>query len=166
MADKCRECGSGTLKEGYLFKCLDKNNCNCRTVFWDKGKVKKSLRGYEKGKDDWYEKMQELLTDACVPKTENEKYVYTIRMKGKLCKRAKTKKGRKVYVGQTGLHPYERYLNHISGYKSARKSKLFTALINFEGPLDKAIDPEKREEEIAIELYKEGWEVHGGLPKK
>ena len=52
----------------------------------------------------------------------------------------------------TGLHPYERYLNHIRGYKSNKYvSKKHSYLLKYEGPMSfKAA--EKREHSIAEEL--------------
>ena len=62
----------------------------------------------------------------------------------------------------TGLHPHERYLNHIIGYKASTRAKRFaTALISFEGPMPSELAKE-REPELANELRDKGFNVHGG----
>lgn len=74
-------------------------------------------------------------------------------MKGKL---------NSVYVGMTGLHPYERYLNHILGQKASSKAKKkATALIRFEGPMPSEA-ARLREVTLAEELRLKGMDVHGG----
>jgi len=60
----------------------------------------------------------------------------------------------------TGLHPYERYLNHKRGYKSSRRAKKYaTAMKIFEGPMayEETIS---REITKANELREEGNEVY------
>jgi len=143
---KCRICKSATSQHGYLYRCL---NVLCSSVFWDKGQVKRSLRRNP-------EALSQVLEDAEVPKPlkqKNSKFVYVLRLKGE--KNA-------VYVGMTGLHPYERYLNHIRGHRaSGHAKKRATALITFEGPLT-ACEAERREPELAEELRLKGRIVYGG----
>ena len=53
------------------------------------------------------------------------------------------------YVGMTGLHPYERYLNHIRGYKALMAAnKMAVSMIDFEGPMTRE-EAEAREPQSA-----------------
>ena len=70
--------------------------------------------------------------------------------------------GGRFYVGMTGLHPYERYLNHIRGYKASWAPKrMAVTMVSYEGPMshDKA---KARERELADKLKEQGYDVHGG----
>ena len=69
-----------------------------------------------------------LLINAGVPIERNQgHHVYTLSLGGKF---------NSVYVSMTGLHPYERHLNHSIGYKASSKAKKRAkALICFEGPM-------------------------------
>ena len=70
-------------------------------------------------------------------KGKKSKYVYVLRLKGEL---------NALYVGETGLHPYERYLNHLRGHKASRHAQNdATALLTFEGPMlyENAVKREK-----------------------
>jgi len=91
--------------------------------------------------------------------TANEFFVDVLPMKGR-------SEGReRVYVGETSLHPYERYLKHIAGHKSAPKTqtkKFATALISFEVLLDSRDAAKERETDLAKELIKLGKDVKGG----
>ena len=65
-------------------------------------------------------------------------------------------------MGMTGLHPYHRYFNHIRGYQASKIVKnQGTAMLRFEGPMtgEKA---KVREPELAEELRRKGYDVHGG----
>ena len=65
-----------------------------------------------------------------------------------------------VYI-YTSMHPHERYLNHIRGYKSSSTAKKYaTAMIAYKGPMThkNAVD---REIEWGKELEKKGFEVIG-----
>jgi predicted GIY-YIG superfamily endonuclease len=104
--------------------------------------------------------LEVLLKEAEIPYKEKDlgKFVYKVRLKGKVTKNAKGK----IYVGKTGLHPYERFLHHIRGYKaSSHVKRLGTAVIGFEGPMSEA-EAVRREPQLAAELRKKGWEVYGG----
>ena len=142
----CRICKAATNQTGYLYRCL---NDRCLGVFWDKGKVKKLLRQNP-------DALGQLLEGAEVPKPLKDKkshFVYVLRLKREV---------NAVYVGMTGLHPYERYLNHIRGYKSSKHTKRrATALLSFEGPMT-ADDAKKREPELAEELHLKEYIVYGG----
>ena len=142
----CRVCKARANQSGFLYRCKDSS---CGAVHWDKRKVKNQLRNNP-------ESLTAILEEANVPaplKVKKSKYVYILRLKGGL---------NSLYVGKTGLHPYERYLNHIRGYKSSKYTKRnATALVRFEGPMieDDAI---KRERELAMELREENYTVCGG----
>ena len=151
---KCRVCGSETTVTGFLYRCGSKT---CQSVFWDKRAVKKRIRALP---DDIKATLELICREASIPKvTANEFFVYVLRMKGR-------SEGReRVYVGETSLHPYERYLKHIAGYKSAPKAQtkeFATALISFEVLLDSRDAAKERETELAKELIKLGKDVKGG----
>ena len=122
-------------------------------MHWYKKKVKFQYFNNNNDKDQI---KKQILIDANVPKSKG-KYCYRLRLKKKINYN---------YVGMTGLHPYERYLNHLLGIKSSRYAKnLATALIEFEGPMrnDEAII---REIEWGKELEKKGFIVEGPKPSK
>ena len=143
---KCRNCGSKTNNIGLLYKCV---STTCDSVFWDKREVKKRIKDSDQSVRDT---LKEICLEALIPETQpGEFYVYVLRMKGR-------SEGReRVYVGETSLHPYERYLKHIAGYKSAPKAKtkkFATALIFFEVLLGSRDAAKERESELAEELIK------------
>ena len=146
--ENCRICGSNTIEKNNLCYC---QSTGCSSVYWRKNsafnKIKKDLKQDRNLK-------KEFLAKAGVPTDLiNGHFVYQLRLKGEV---------NSVYVGLTGLHPHERYLNHIIGYQAAARPKRFaTALICFEGPMayNLAID---REPELANELRVKGFNVHGG----
>lgn len=156
----CRVCKSQTIQKGFLFLCAD---LNCEAVHWDKSSLKKifnKVENKEFSKQPRFPDLEKILEEAEVPYKEkiNGKFVYIIRLRGKMAQGAKGK----VYVGKTGHHPYERFINHIRGYKaSSHVKKLGTALIRFEGPMSEA-EAKERERKLAEELKSEGWEVYGG----
>ena len=119
--ETCRVCGQPTRKTGYLHRCIDSQ---CGAVHWNESVLNQAL-GDRKV-------FRKILADADVPKwISGEKYVYVLLLK---------EEGKdSLYVGKTGLHPYERYLNHKRGYKAARSAKKYaTAMQSFEGPMTKA----------------------------
>ena len=151
---KCRVCGSEATVRGLLYRCGSKT---CQSVFWDKRAVKKRIRSLP---DDVKATLELISKEASIPKVAaNEFFVYVLRMKGR-------SEGReRVYVGETSLHPYERYLKHIAGYKSAPKAqtkKFATALISFEVLLGSRDAAQGRETGLAEELIKLGKDVKGG----
>ena len=153
----CRICKSDTFQNGLLHKCTDNE---CSSVYWDKKKLKRILNSNpDIGSAKKHEMLSSILSEAKVPSfVSGESYVYLVRLRGKW---PQGTKGR-IYVGMTGLHPYERLLNHQRGYKaSSIVKKLGTALVGFEGPMshDEAV---KREPELAEELKAQGYDVHGG----
>ena len=137
----CKKCKNIILQIGLLKKC---NNKKCAIVYWDY-KVRK-LNLLEEGifiktlEDAKIKKHNEL------NKTANKThFVYIIKLK-------KNPKGYMYYRGMTGLHPYERYLNHIRGYKSNRLVKKFHSyMVKFEG-LYSYDEAKKREHSIASDL--------------
>jgi len=142
---RCRVCNSLALGKNYLFYCQSKT---CDAVYWKINKTqKKDL------KDDKIKKLIFLIESGVPINQKKGHYVYKLRLKGEL---------NSIYVGMTGLHPHERYLNHIIGYKaSSRPKKFATALISFEGPMPYKTAKEY-EPQVAKELTQKGFNVHGG----
>ena len=143
---RCRVCNSAGVEKGHLFRCA---NAKCSAVHWDKAVVKKLRRQLEDK-----EFFRVFLDEAGLEHYSNgDNFVYTLRLKGEL---------NAVYVGRTGLHPYVRYLNHLRGNNSAKRTKSHaTALISFEGPMTREESIE-REVSLAEELRARGYKVHGG----
>ena len=145
----CRVCGESGTQKGLLFHC---DKINCGSVHWNKSKVLKLRKEIEL--DDVLR--SEILHEAGVPildNNNNHHFVYILRLRGQLRSR---------YVGLTGLHPFERYFNHIRGYRASRiAKKKATALVSFEGPMS-YIKAQIREPELAEILRLEGFDVHGG----
>ena len=142
---RCRVCNSVALEKNYLFYCHSEL---CDSVYWNISKtLKKDL------KDDKIKKLNFLIESGVPTNQKKGHYVYKLRLRGEL---------NSIYVGMTGLHPHERYLNHIIGYKASSRPKRFaTALISFEGPMPyKAA--EVYEPQLAEELRQKGFIVHGG----
>ena len=145
---KCRVCGSVSINKNHLFYCQSNS---CSSVYWNKNtafkKIKKDLKNNKELK-------RAFLIEAGVPVDQAKgHFVYQLRLKGE---------PNSIYIGMTGLHPYERYLNHIIGYKASTRAKRFaTALISFEGPMPYELAKE-REPELANELRDKGFNVHGG----
>ena len=156
----CRVCRSQTIQKGFLFRC---SASECAAAHWDKGSLRKIFKKAENkefSKQRLIPDLENVLVEAGVPYKEKDlgKFVYQVRLRGKLAEGAKGK----IYVGKTGLHPYERFLHHIRGYKaSTHVKRLGTAIISFEGPMSDA-EALQREPELAEELKREGWEVYGG----
>lgn len=156
----CRVCGTKTVRKGFLNRC---SSPQCSAAHWDKAALKKifnKVENKEFSKQRLFPDLEAILAEADVPYKEKNpgKFVYLIRLRGK---RAEGAKG-KIYVGKTGLHPYERFLHHTRGYKaSSHVKRLGTAVIGFEGPMGEA-DAVEREPKLAEELKSEGWEVYGG----
>ena len=120
----------------------------CDSVYW---KINKTLK--KDLKDDKIKKLIFLIESGVPINQKKGHYVYKLRLKGEL---------NSIYVGMTGLHPHERYLNHIIGYKASSRAKKFaTALISFEGPMPYKTAKEY-EPQVAKELTQKGFNVHGG----
>ena len=165
----CRVCQSETDVRGLLHRC---SNNTCRAVYWDKFAVKRLLKeNKEKSNEaspDW---VQNVLREAEVPESvAGEYYVYIIKLRKSLPKNTPAQKREKMpnsgngrfYVGMTGLHPFERYLNHVRGYKASWATKrMAVTMIGFEGPMSHK-EAKAREPAKAQELRDEGYDVHGG----
>ena len=142
----CRKCKKATKKHGYLYHCKD---IVCGAVFWDPNVLNEDL-------DDAVV-LNQVLKNSNVPtdeELENDKYhrrnhAYVI-----FCKNsdaATTKINYCYYVGQTGNHPYQRYLEHLRKYKSdprlgnMRLAERAWYMEYFEGPYrkNKALKLEK-----------------------
>ena len=142
----CRKCKKVTKKNGYLYHCKD---IVCGAVFWDPNVLNEDL-------DDAVV-LNQVLKNSNVPtdeELENDKYhrrnhAYVI-----FCKNsdaATTKINYCYYVGQTGNHPYQRYLEHLRKYKSdprlgnMRLAERAWYMEYFEGPYrkNKALKLEK-----------------------
>ena len=151
---KCRACSNATKPVGLLYRCSSEV---CSSVFWDKKEVKRRLN---KSSSDPKLILNEICKDAGVPQADKGSYfVYVLRMKGK------TKGQERLYVGETSVHPYQRYLQHIVGYKSAPKAqtkKFATALVSFEGPFLNRSIAKQRETQLAEELRQSGKDALGG----
>ena len=143
---KCRVCSKDGKFYGLLFKCS-----NCSAVYWEKSKIKKQFYKIEKNSPEWNLIKETILKEAETPKSKGH-YVYTLRLKSK---------PKYLYVGLTGMHPYERYLNHIIGHKASKYAKKYaTALIEFEGPMKYDI-AEEREKSRANEWRDDDYTVEG-----
>ena len=84
--------------------------------------------------------------------------VYVIQVKGLR---------RTVYVGQSVLTPEERLANHLDGYKAnglvhRRGGRLRSDLYGHLPRFAVRADAEKAEQELAADLRRRGWTVHGG----
>lgn len=153
----CRVCKNATIQNGLLSCCVDND---CGAVHWDKMVIRKLIRqSPELRVAKKHQLIDGLLARAGVPKwVAGENYVYVIRLRGT---RPKGTIGR-VYVGMTGLHPYQRYFNHLRGYQASRVVKRYgTAMLDYEGPMSK-VEAETREVMLAEELRRKGYDVHGG----
>ena len=147
----CRVCKSGGHYDGLLFKCS-----KCSAVHWDKWSVKKSFSKIKKDSDEFKELKQRTLIEAKVPKSKGN-YCYKIRLR----QQKKYNLDNDFYIGRTGLHPYERYLNHLLGKYASKHAKNYaTAMIEFEGPM-KFEASKSREFEWGMEEEAKGFKVIG-----
>jgi predicted GIY-YIG superfamily endonuclease len=146
MMVECRVCKSSTTQSGYLYRCL---NLACGAAHWDKRAVMK-----ERLSDP--EVLKLVLETAAVPpylKGQASHFVYILRLRGS---------SNSAYVGMTGLHPLERYLNHLRGHKASRVAhSRATSLIAFEGPMT-AKKAAAREVSLAEKLGAAGMQIFGG----
>ena len=152
-------------KIGLLYRCSTKE---CKTVRWDKTEVRVRVKKFYKGSKRWKKEVSKILLESGVePEKKYQYHVYKLKMSGELKPRANRLDGEKVYIGQTGLHPYQRYLHHILGYQTTRVSntyELASDLIGFHGPYYRT-DIKDAEKTISVELHMLGFEVYGdGLP--
>ncbi len=147
----CRVCSSEGYFDGLLFKCSQ-----CTAVHWDKWKIKKSFSKLKKDSEEFKTLKKQILSEAKVPKSQGN-YCYKIRLR----KQKKYKLDNDFYIGRTGLHPYERYLNHLLGKYSSKHAKNYgTAMIEFEGPM-KLETSKLREPAWGKEEEEKGFKVIG-----
>lgn len=112
----CKRCGKPTKKSGYLFKCT---NIKCQIVFWDHTMKTKTLPQLRKmSEKSRNAALDDILKTSGVPihsnkKQQKEGYVYFIYLTKKPT--VKTDIPYCYYVGETGKHPYHRYLEHLIG---------------------------------------------------
>ena len=143
---------------------------SCGAAHWDKFAIKRIARDnkdtVKEASPPWF---RSILKDAEVPKSvSGDAYVYTIKLRKNLPKKTNAKLLEKMpnsgngrfYIGMTGLHPFERYLNHIRGYKASWAAKrMAVSMITFEGPMSHE-EAVRREPELAQELRERGFDVH------
>ena len=165
----CRICKSKTISRGLLEVCSDGS---CKAVFWDKFAVRKRLyANKETAKEASPHWVQSLLSEAEVPASvKGEYYVYTLKLRKnlpkkaspRLCERMPNNGHGRFYVGMTSRHPFERYLNHIRGYKASWAAKrMAVAMVGFEGPMT-YLEAKRREPIMAKSLSEQGYDIHGG----
>lgn len=165
----CRICKSKTISRGLLEVCSDKS---CKAVFWDKFAVRKRLyANKETAKEASPHWVQDLLSEAEVPASvKGEYYVYTLKLRKNLPKKTSPRLRERMpnnghgrfYVGMTSRHPFERYLNHIRGYKASWAAKrMSVAMTGFEGPMT-YLEAKEREPLLAKKLIEQGYDIHGG----
>ncbi len=144
---RCPVCRAGVRARGrYLFECRRKR---CGAGHWTRSVLREPLTDSAR--------LRNVLEAAGVPykfSTREHHHVYVLMLSGPYADC--------VYVGMTGHHPYHRYLNHLRGHKSARRtSRHAIALLFFEGPMsfEKA---KKREARWAAELEPDYRRVYWG----
>lgn len=153
---KCRHCkaiayssdfhGLG-IENQYLFKCQTKL---CGRFFWHRRVLK------EFNQNDPYSSENKIVEkNLCelfkIPTNVKERSVYVIKLS-----RSKDEDLDTVYVGETGKHPLQRYLQHLRGYKSGKKhvKKRGKYLLSYEEGFKTADASKYREKELADELTK------------
>jgi predicted GIY-YIG superfamily endonuclease len=134
----------GKLKNpAQLYRCT-----KCPAVFWDRRVLHRNLSDKDR--------FSATLMEAKVPTDKvqsGQSFVYVILL---------SKPSGAVYVGMTGRHPYERYINHLRGHKASRYVRRFgRAMKFFEGPMNWE-DAQNREVALANELRESGNTVFGG----
>ena len=155
----CRVCKGKTKQTGLLYRCLKKK---CGSVFWDKTVVRKLIK-----EDPANENV--IIADAEIPEVEQGiHFLYILRMR----QSPDDKKGPfvpKEYIGETALHPYRRYLNHIIGKKPSNKHKTdryATALTYFKGYRIKREVAQEKERQLVLKRRELGINAVGGHKKK
>jgi len=109
---ECIVCRGPVDEIGLLTRCLDQS---CGAFRWDKSAAKKITKKLT-GKEARTRQLQILdqagfnEEDLAQWRRDHQSSVYVLRLRGGLDR---------VYVGMTGLHPVQRYLQHITGYKSS-----------------------------------------------
>jgi len=142
---RCRICKEQVIRNGYLYKCKKSKGMH---VFWHRSVLSENL-GDE-------EVLKGILEEANIPAVKRKKashFVYVIKLSGNPTN--------SLYVGMTGHHPYQRYLNHLRNYKASRHVfRRGQSLQYFEGPMTNT-EAKDREVSLADEL-KSNFRVYGG----
>ena len=142
---RCRICKEQVSRNGYLYKCKKSMGMH---AFWHRSVLSENLG------DD--EVLKGILDEANIPTVKRKKsshFVYVIKLSGK--------PKDSVYVGMTGHHPYQRYLNHLRYYKASRYVfRRGQSLQYFEGPMTNS-EAKDREASLADEL-RDKFKVYGG----
>ena len=163
----CRVCNNKTKQTGLLYRCMSKS---CGAAHWDESAIKRLAEENENTSTDalpdW---LTSLLREAKVPEFKRgEYYAYIIKLLTNLPEDISARRRARIpnngngrfYVGMTGLHPYQRYVNHVRGYKASWAAKnMAISMITFEGPMSHE-EAVKREPELAQELRERGFDVH------
>ena len=152
---ECIVCRGPVDEIGLLTRCPDQS---CGALRWNKSaarKITKTSTGKEaRARQLLILEQAGFSNEDLVQWTRDHRSsVYVLRLRGGL--------GR-VYVGMTGLHPVQRYLQHVTGYKSSSVAKRFaTALIYFESGMTSQ-EATNREWSLHQEYLEEGFDAHGG----
>lgn len=141
---RCRVCKGKSIKSGQLYRCT-----KCPAAFWHRRVLRRDLTD----ENCFVATLAEAKVPAFSKKIANHHYVYVISL---------DRPAGSLYVGMTGLHPFERFLNHLRGYKAAGRVRRFGRAMNyFEGPMCWK-DAVAREGNLADELREAGNKVYGG----
>ena len=118
---KCRHCKSEAVSCDFKGKKNDLNllyqcqNLNCKKFFWH-GRVKGKFNLKEKPNSESNILIEKnLMKTLSIPLRVKGRYVYVLALS-----KLKDDKTESLYVGQTGRHPLQRYLQHLRKYKSGR----------------------------------------------
>ncbi len=141
---KCPVCKAGSsVIKGELIAC---SSCSAR--WWSSD----AIHRVGDAKEYAYQYSQDA---GLIPKSyiEPHHWVYVIALKPEPTK--------ELYVGQTGLSPEHRFLNHKRGYKAGKMAKKHgLAIVKVEGPMT-GDESRLREKALISELREKGFEVYG-----
>ena len=119
---KCRHCKNEAVSSDFKGKKNNKNllfqcqNQKCKKFFWH-GRVKSEFNLNEKPNSESNILIEKnLMKSLSIPIRVNGRFVYILALS-----KLKDEKTESVYVGQTGRHPLQRYLQHLRKYKSGRR---------------------------------------------
>ena len=151
----CVVCRGLTDEIGLLTRCSDGS---CGALRWNKSAARKIIKT-STGKEA---RARQLLImdqagyndeDLAQWSRDHRSSVYVLRLRGGLDR---------VYVGMTSLHPVQRYLQHVIGYKASSVAKRFaTALIYFESDMTSQ-EASDRERSLHQEYLEGGFDALGG----
>ena len=115
---KCRHCKSEAVSSDFKGKKNDLNflyqcqNLKCKKFFWH-GRVKGKFNLNEPNSESNILIEKNLMIRLSIPLRVKGRYVYVLALS-----KLKDDKTESLYVGQTGRHPLQRYLQHLRKYKS------------------------------------------------